>query len=155
MSRFLSSLKLSLVCLIKTGHLRKNLSTFSRVPPTLNSGSRRDFRINDHGYIPLVVNTSRSIPHLWFITGFATRVTRPVLLVEQELPTLPEHLSSTRVFNWVRVARGGGKQEYMEIWTSRWPIVTYIYTLSLIATNVSFLSSLKLSLVCLCLATKM
>jgi hypothetical protein len=85
--------------LIKTGHLRKNLSTFSRVPPTLNSGSRRDFRINDHGYIPLVVNTSRSIPHLWFITGFATRVTRPVLLVEQELPTLPEHLSSTRVLS--------------------------------------------------------
>jgi hypothetical protein len=24
-------------------------------------------------YIPLVVNTSRSFPHSWFITGFVTR----------------------------------------------------------------------------------
>jgi len=25
---------------------------------------------NDHGYVPLVVNTSRSFPHSWLITGF-------------------------------------------------------------------------------------
>jgi hypothetical protein len=36
--------------------------------------------------------------HSWLITGFVTRITRLVLLVEQELPTLPEHLSSPRVF---------------------------------------------------------
>ena len=30
---------------------------------------------NDHGYIPLVVNTSRDFPHSWLITGFVTRLT--------------------------------------------------------------------------------
>jgi hypothetical protein len=49
--------------------------------------------INDHGYVPLLVNTSRSFPHSWLIIGFVTRLTRRVPLVEQELPTPPEHLS--------------------------------------------------------------
>ena len=44
-----------------------------------------------HGYVPLVVNTSRSFPHSRLITGFVTRITRRMPLVEQELPTLPEH----------------------------------------------------------------
>jgi hypothetical protein len=39
----------------------------------------------------LVVNTFRSFPHPWLITGFVTGVTRRVPLMEQELPTLPEH----------------------------------------------------------------
>jgi hypothetical protein len=60
---------------------------------------------NDHGYVPLVVNTSRSFPHLWLITGFVTRLTRQMSLVEQELFTLPEHLSSPPVFSWVRVTQ--------------------------------------------------
>ena len=58
---------------------------------------------NDHGYAPLVVNTSRSFPHSRLITGFVTRLTRRVPLVEQELLTLPEHLSSPPVFCGVRV----------------------------------------------------
>jgi hypothetical protein len=33
--------------------------------------------INDHGYVPLVVSTSRSFPHSWLITGFVTRLTQP------------------------------------------------------------------------------
>jgi hypothetical protein len=37
----------------------------------------------------------RSFPHSWLITGLVTRLTRLVSLVEQELPTLPEHLSSS------------------------------------------------------------
>jgi len=53
---------------------------------------------NDHGYDPPVVNTSRSFPHSWFITGFATRLIRRVPLVEQELLYFPEHLSSPPVF---------------------------------------------------------
>jgi len=53
---------------------------------------------NDHGYVPLVVNTSRSFPHSWLITGFVTRLTRRVPLVEQEMLTLPEHLSSLAIF---------------------------------------------------------
>jgi hypothetical protein len=48
-------------------------------------------------YVPLVVNTSRSFPHLRLITGFVTRLTRRLPLVEQELLTLPEHLSSPLV----------------------------------------------------------
>jgi hypothetical protein len=60
---------------------------------------------NDHGYVPLVVNTSRSFPHSRLITGFVTRLTRRVPLVEQELLTLPEHLSSPPVFTRVRVTR--------------------------------------------------
>jgi hypothetical protein len=44
---------------------------------------------NDHEYVPLVVNISRSIPHSWLFTGFVTRLTWRVPLVEQELATLP------------------------------------------------------------------
>jgi hypothetical protein len=58
---------------------------------------------NDHEYVPLVVNTSRSFPHAWLITGFVTRLIQQVPLVEQELLTLPEHLSSPRIFSGVRV----------------------------------------------------
>ena len=39
------------------------------------------------------------------MTQFVTRVTQRVSLLEQELPTLPEHLMSHKVFNVVRVAR--------------------------------------------------
>jgi len=37
------------------------------------------------------------------ITGSVTRLARRVPLVEQELPALPEHLSSPLVFNGIRV----------------------------------------------------
>jgi hypothetical protein len=60
---------------------------------------------NDHGYVPLVVNTFRFFPHSRLITGFVTRLTRRVPLVEQELPTLPDHLSSSPVFSGDRVTR--------------------------------------------------
>ena len=60
---------------------------------------------NDHGYVPLVVNNSRSFPHTWLITGIVTRLTRRVSLVGQELLTFPEHLSSPPVFSGVRVTR--------------------------------------------------
>ena len=60
---------------------------------------------NDHGYVPLDVNTSRSFPHSWLATECVTRLTRRVPLVEQELLNLPEHLSSLPVFSEVRVTR--------------------------------------------------
>jgi hypothetical protein len=50
----------------------------------------------DHGCVPSVVNTSRSIPYSWLITVFVTRLTRRMSLVEQELFTIPE-LSGVRV----------------------------------------------------------
>jgi hypothetical protein len=60
---------------------------------------------NDHWCVPLVVSTSRSFPHSRLITGFITKLTRCVPLAEQELPTLPGHLSSPPVFSGVCVTR--------------------------------------------------
>jgi hypothetical protein len=60
---------------------------------------------NDRRYVPLVVNTSRFFLHSRLITGFVTRLTQRVPLVEQELLILPEHLSSSLVFSGVRVTR--------------------------------------------------
>ena len=64
-----------------------------------------EYLTNDHGYVLLVVNTSRSFPNSWLITGFVTRSTRRVPLVEQELLTHPEHMSSPPVLSGVRVTR--------------------------------------------------
>ena len=58
---------------------------------------------NNHGCVPLVVITSRSFPYSCLVTGFITRLTRRVPLVEQELLNLPEHLSSTPVLIMIRV----------------------------------------------------
>jgi hypothetical protein len=41
--------------------------------------------------------------YLWLISWSVTRVTRRVPLVEQELPILPEHLSSLPIFSGVHV----------------------------------------------------
>jgi hypothetical protein len=60
---------------------------------------------NDHGYVLLVVNTSRSFSRSWLITGFVTRLIRRLPLVEQELLTLPEHLSLPPVLGGVHVTR--------------------------------------------------
>ena len=51
------------------------------------------------------MNTSRYFPHSRLITGFVTRLTRRVPLVEQELRTLPGHFSSPPVFSGARVTR--------------------------------------------------
>ena len=53
---------------------------------------------NDNGYVPLVVNTSRSFPHSWLITGFVTRLTWRVPLVEQEL-----YINNWRLFFKIRM----------------------------------------------------
>jgi hypothetical protein len=60
---------------------------------------------NEHVYAPLLVSISWSFTHSWLIAGFVTRVTLRVSLVEQELLTLQEHLSSSPVLSGVRVAR--------------------------------------------------
>jgi hypothetical protein len=54
---------------------------------------------------PCVIITSWSFRHSWNITGFVTRLTRRMPLVEQELLTLPEHLRSPPVFSGVRITR--------------------------------------------------
>ena len=58
---------------------------------------------NDHGYVPLVINTSLSFPHSWLVTEFVTRFSRRVPLVEQELLTLQDYPSSPSVFSGVHV----------------------------------------------------
>ena len=58
---------------------------------------------NDHGYVSLVVSTSRAFPHSRLTTRFVTRLTRWVPLVQQELLTLSEHLSSPPVLSGVGV----------------------------------------------------
>jgi len=65
-----------------------------RSPPWLGWPLWKICVTNDNRYFPLVVNTSRSFPHAWLITGFVNSLTRRVPLVEQELLTLPEHMSS-------------------------------------------------------------
>jgi hypothetical protein len=67
-------------------------SSLLRSPPWLGWPLWNIGVTNDHGYIPLVVSTSRSFPHSWLITGLIRRVS----LVEQQLLTLPENLSSPR-----------------------------------------------------------
>jgi len=51
-----------------------------------------------------IVIIIQSCPHLRLITRFVTMVTRRVTHVEQELVTVPEHLSSPSIFSWVRAA---------------------------------------------------
>ena len=80
-------------------------SKILRSPPWLGWPLWNICVTNDHGYVPLVVNTSRSFPHSRLITGFVTRLTRRVPLVEQELFTFPEHLSSSPIFSGVCVTR--------------------------------------------------
>ena len=80
-------------------------SNVLRSPPWLGWPLWNICVTNDHGYFPLVTDTSRSFPHSWLITGFATRLTRRVPLVEQEQLTLPQHLSLPPVLSGVRVTR--------------------------------------------------
>jgi len=60
---------------------------------------------NDNEYVALVVSYTWSFSHSWIITGFVTRDTRRVPLVEQELPTLPEHLRLPPFFIGICVVR--------------------------------------------------
>ena len=50
-------------------------------------------------------NTPRSFPHSWLIARFVTRLIRRVPLVEQELSTVQEHMSSPPMLSGVRVTR--------------------------------------------------
>ena len=61
---------------------------------------------NDHySFFVIAATVGLSFVFLDRWTGFVTKLTRRVSLVEQELPTLPEHLSSPPVFSGVRVTR--------------------------------------------------
>ena len=86
--------------------IQKNIQrNTKRTHKSKNRVIRTQLKTNDQGYVPLVINTSRSFPHSWVITGFVTRLTRRIPLVEQELPTFPEHLSSPPDFSGVPFIR--------------------------------------------------
>ena len=59
---------------------------------------------NDHGYATIVVHTSMSFHHAWLITGFKTKLTQRMSLVEQELLTSVGHLKSPTVVSDVSVS---------------------------------------------------
>jgi len=59
----------------------------------------------DHIYVPLVVNNNQSLFNSSLITGFVSRVTRRVSLLENELLTIPDHLGLPPVLIGVRGAR--------------------------------------------------
>jgi hypothetical protein len=62
-------------------------------------------RHHDHGYVTLVVSTSLSFPHSWPVTGFVTRLTQRMPLVEQELLLLPGNHKSPPIISEVSVTR--------------------------------------------------
>jgi hypothetical protein len=59
---------------------------------------------NDHGYVLFVLIIIWSFPHLWRIIELANRLARRVSHVKQELPALPDILSSPPVFSRLCVA---------------------------------------------------
>ena len=75
-------------------------------PPWLDYPLRNICVTNNDEYIQVSLVISMVISSsTWLITGFVTRLTRLVSLVEQELLTLQEHWSLSPVFSGVRVAR--------------------------------------------------
>jgi hypothetical protein len=96
-----------------TKHTNKTKDRVTRTPLKTGGELKCSGRVSSscstsdarHGCVPFVVNTSLSFPNSWLITGFVTRLTWRASLVEQELLTLPEHLSSPPVFSGVRVTR--------------------------------------------------
>jgi hypothetical protein len=129
-------------------------SKILRSPPWLGWPLWHICVTNDHGYASRVVNVSRSFPHSWLITGFAISVARRVLLMEQELFTLPEHLSSPPGFSGVRVTRSlvwyvCFVDRYLSICTFFWPLCCLFFfdIRILIAPLVSSNSSYQLMLI--------
>jgi hypothetical protein len=69
--------------LLNQGLLLVKLKSSLRSPPWLGWPLWNICVTNDHGYVPLVVNTSRSFPQSRLITGFVTRLIRWVPLVSR------------------------------------------------------------------------
>jgi len=87
-----------------------------------------------------VVLPIRSFPHSWFINGCVTKVTRRMLLVEQKMFTLPEHLSSCPDLSHVRVAQSFifyvvfCRSMFVLLFTFWWPLYCLSFNLPLLIT---------------------
>ena len=78
---------------------------------------------NAHGDVSLVVITSRSLYDSWFSTGFVTWLTRHVLIVQQELPTFPDSISSLH-------DRSGTYEFWLLLWyPQKLFVMTFIVTM--------------------------
>jgi hypothetical protein len=78
--------------------------------PSQNSILKIHLIPSSHFVIPLPHGFTNNINHIQeevytYFIDIAIRLTRRMPLVEQKLPTLPEHLSSPPVFSGVRVSR--------------------------------------------------
>ena len=60
---------------------------------------------NDHRFVSFVIITIQFFSFSWLLTKFVTRITQQVPLVEKELFTLLEHLSSFPVFSGICVTQ--------------------------------------------------
>ena len=67
---------------------------------------------NVHEDVPLVVITTQSFNDSWFSTGFVTWLTRQVLIVQQELPTFTDNISSLH-------DRSGTYEFWLLLWYSQ------------------------------------
>ena len=85
-------------CCIGIGRVRISLDTVKYINIRICNSCLQ-------GYVSFVIITILSFPLSWLITGNVTRVTQRVLPVEQELFTLPGHLSSHPVFSGVCCTR--------------------------------------------------
>ena len=85
-------------CCIGIGRVRISLDTVKYINIRICNSCLQ-------GYVSFVIITILSFPLSLLITGNVTRVTQRVLPVEQELFTLPGHLSSHPVFSGVCCAR--------------------------------------------------
>jgi hypothetical protein len=63
--------------------------------------------INDYGYVPLVVSSSRSFTHSWLITGSITRLTRRVSLLEHLYLYLYLYQSILTMIHFWHMVNGG------------------------------------------------
>ena len=94
-------------CNIQEGHWLKkwnHLASIIWIPPSRLSLSicKAKYGVDFHLSYTL---PGPFLMNLWLITRSVTRLTRRVSLMEQELLTLPENLSSPPVFSDVRVTR--------------------------------------------------
>ena len=96
----------------------ENKNIYWRSPPWLGWSLWNICLQNDHGYVSLVVSSCRSFANSSLITRIAIILT----LLEQELLTLPEHLSVPPIFIGVRNTRSLVLCVYLvDLCLSLWP----------------------------------
>ena len=90
----------------------------------------------------------RSFSHSRLATGFVTRLTRRVLLVEHELLTLSEHMSSPPAFSGVRVTPSlvlcvcFRRSLFVLLYFFFWPLCCLFFDIRILITSLCYLQAL-------------